>query len=320
VSRSNFTRSAFARTLTAHMCEWRARYDGSNAPIFGNWIDGVYPAFRDEATTAIAEDEVRLHDFAAAVTSSQMFALNLFMPWRSGTRGALEVRLARVLGTAIAIERVGFEWVPPGALLGEIDGDRPRPDEPATAVDVVLWGRDGEGARVALLLEVKLSEEGFTNCNGRESRGNRRPDVCASATKFFGDPADCYLRRPVRRRRDRRYWEIFGRSHGSVRAAFPGADESGPCPFAGHQQQPMRNLALAYALMQEGVVDRAWFGLCPHDQNPDVAREWTRWRALLPAAEIAPVLPASEVLAAGRDAGHGEWAQWMADRYRLAVR
>jgi hypothetical protein len=319
LSRSSFVPSPFARALTAHMCRWRTGYDGSHSPMFATWIEGVYPGFREDAVSAMAEDEVRLHDFSAAVTSSQMFALNLFIPWRRGGRAPLEARIAGALGKAIVLERVVFEWVPPGALLGEIDEDRPRPDEPATAVDVVLWGRDGGGARVALLLEVKLGEAGFTTCSGRESRGNRRPDVCASAAKFFGGPADCYLRRPVRRLRDRRYWEIFARSHGSFRAAFPGADESGPCPFAGQQQQPMRNLALAHALMQEGLVDRAWFGLCPHDQNPDVVREWTVWRGLLPGGEIAPVLPASEVLAAGRDAGHGAWAQWMAERYRLAI-
>lgn len=319
MNRPAFVPSAFARVLTAHMCEWRSRYDGSTAPMFARWSDGVYPAFREDAGTVISEDEVRLHDFSAAVTSSQMFALNLFIPWRRAPRDALEARVAKVVGSAIVIERLTFEWIPPGALLGEIDDDRPRPDEPATAVDVVLWGRDGQGARVAVLLEVKLGEEGFTTCGGKTSRGNRRPDVCASAATFFANPADCYLRRPVRRRRDRRYWEIFTQSHGSVRAAFPGADEAGPCPFAGHQQQPMRNLALAHALVQGGLVDRAWFGLCPHDQNPDVAREWDVWRRLLPPGDIAPVLLASDVLAAGRDAGHGQWARWMAERYRLQI-
>jgi hypothetical protein len=283
------------------------------------WQDGIYPGFRDEAAKAVVEDGVKLHDFAAAITSSQMFALNLFMPWRQGPRTALDGRLSKAVSEEIVVERVAFEWVPPGPLLGEIDGDCPRPDETATGVDVVLWGRDTAGARVALLLEVKLGEGGFTTCGGRDSSANRRPDVCASASRFFDNPADCYLRRPVRKIRDRRYWEIFARSHGSVRAAFPGADEAGPCPFAGHQQQPMRNLAIAHALVQETIVDRAWFGLCPHDENPDVPREWNTWRRLLPAGEKAPVLLASRVLEAGRDAGHSDWARWMTDRYRLPL-
>jgi hypothetical protein len=302
------------------MQDWRVRLDGSRVPLFDRWPDGIYADFREEAVAAVAEDEVRLHDYAVAITSSQMFALNLFIPWRRGERGHLEGRLALVLGEPFIVERVVFEWVPPGALLGEIAGDRPRRGEKATGVDVVLWGRDARGARVVLLLEVKLGEGGFTTCGGRTSTANQRPDVCASATTFFSDPGACYLRRPVRQKRDRRYWEIFATSYETVRAAFPGADDAGPCPFAEHQQQPMRNRALAHALVQEGLVDRAWFGLCPHDENPDVAREWAAWRALLPPTEPAPLLPASQVLAAGRDAGHTVWADWMADRYRLSLR
>jgi len=318
-SRLPFVPSPFARSLTAHMCAWRKRHDGSGHPMFANCSDGIPPAFRDEAASVVVEDGVRLHSHAEAVTSSQMFALNLFIPWRSGSRAALEARLASTLGASIVVERVAFEWVPPGALLGELEGDRPRDGEPATGVDVVLWGRDKTGARVALLLEVKLGEGEFTPCGGRNSSANRRTDVCASAATFFGDPGACYLRRPWRKTRDRRYWEIFAQSHGSVRAAFPGADEHGPCPFAGQQQQPMRNLALAHALVQEGIVDRSWFGLCPHDDNPDIAREWAAWRALLPTVGVAPVLAASVVIAAGRDAGHLEWAAWMAERYRISL-
>ena len=139
------------------------------------------------------------------------------------------------------METVRFEWVPPGALLGELEGDRPTDDEPATGVDVVLWSRLEDGRKAVVLVEVKLSEDGFTTCNGRRSRANRRRDVCDSARLFFGDPAACYLRRPKGKQRDRRHWQIFAGGHGSVREAFPGADMDGPCPLAGNAQQPMRN-------------------------------------------------------------------------------
>jgi hypothetical protein len=169
------------------------------------------------------------------------------------------------------------------------------------------------------MLEVKLGEGGFTKCGGLKSPANKRQDVCASAETFFSDPTACYLQHPKYKTRDRRYWGIFTAAHGGVRAAFPGATADGPCPFAGEQQQPMRNLALAQALVQEGLVGRAWFGLCHHDQNPDVAREWRRWKDLLPPDVSAPALLASRVLRAGHDDGHPEWAKWMAARYRLEL-
>jgi hypothetical protein len=81
----------------------------------------------------------------------------------------------------------------------------------------------------------------------------------------------------------------------------------------------MRNLALARALEQDAAVTRAWFGLCAHDDNPDVAEHWTSWRSLLPNSAMAPVVPASTVIAAGRDAGYGAWATWMSERYQVRV-
>jgi hypothetical protein len=51
--------------------------------------------------------------------------------------------------------------------------------------------------------------------------------------------------------------------------------------------------------------------------NPDVAEHWAEWRGLLPDHALAPVLRASDVVAAGPSDGHATWAGWMAERYRL---
>ncbi|MYH58782.1 MAG: hypothetical protein F4145_12495 [Boseongicola sp. SB0675_bin_26] len=313
---SAFKRTRFARELRAHMEDWSA--DACRRPpMWSHWSEGIHPDCRDLAREVQVADEVRLHKHAAHLLSSQVFALNLFLPFREGSRTALSERVSRTVGTRLLVEEVRFEWVPPGALLGELEGDRPGADEPATAVDVVMWSRLADGRRAAVLVEVKLSEDGFTSCNGRVSRWNRRQDVCESAEALFGDPNACYLRRPKGKRRDRRYWEIFAGSHGSVGDAFPGADLDGPCPFAGNAQQPMRNLAIARALEQEGMVDVAWFVLCAHDDNPDVAGHWNAWAVLLPDPDMAPLLPASAVIDAGDAEGYGAWATWMRERYRL---
>ena len=148
---------------------------------------------------------------------------------------------------------------------------------------------------------MKLTEAKFTHCNGRESRGNRRRDVCQSAQLFFGNPGNCYLTRPYRKSRDRRYWEIFTAGYGGVRQAFPNVDLSGGCPFAYDMQQPMRNLAIARAPEQEDVVQKAWYGLCVHDQNPDVTGHWSAWQDLLGQTTPAPLIPVSKVVRAGEE-------------------
>ena len=286
-------------------------------PMWAHWTDGVHPAFRDLAVEVQVVDEVRLHEYVEHLLSSQAFALNLFLPFREGKRERLSECVSTVIGTRIFVDEVRFEWVPPGALLGELEGDRPVGEERATAVDVVLWSRLEDGRRAVVLIEVKLSEEGFTTCNGRDSRGNRRKHVCKSARLFLSDSNACYLRRPWRKRRDRRYWEIFTSAHGSVGDAFPGTALDGPCPFAGNAQQPMRNLAIARGLEQEGTVAEAWFVLCAHDDNPDVRKHWNEWAELLPEPAMAPRLPASAVVGAGEADGNRAWARWMRERYRL---
>ena len=285
--------------------------------MWADWKDGVYLDYRDLAERAIRADSVGLHRYAGHLLSSQAFAFNLFLPFREGERDRLDRRVSGLVGEELTIDRVVFEWTPPGHLLCEIDGEWPGPEEPATAVDVALWGWLANGRRAAVLIEVKLTEDKFTHCNGRDSRGNRRKDVCQSAKVFLENPQDCYLRRPLRKQRDRRYWEIFIRSHGSLQNAFPNAKQNGECPFAYDMQQPMRNLAIALGLEQEDTVQRAWYVLCAHDRNPDIAGHWQAWQRLVGDATPTPFLPASEVVRAGEEQGLMDWAKYMRERYRL---
>ena len=213
---------SFAALLQAHLEEWRAGVDGSRRRYWGNWAAGIHPEYRELAQAAVRDDAVRLHRYSAHLRSSQVFAFNLFLPFREGNREHLSRRVGAAIGTELSIEDVRFEWVPQGHILGELHGERPEDNEAATGVDVVLWGRLPDGARCAVLIEVKLSETDFTHCNGRTSPANRRRDVCDSADLFFADPSACYLTRPLHQRRDRRYWEIFAGAHDSLSEAFPG--------------------------------------------------------------------------------------------------
>ena len=87
--------------------------------------------------------------------------------------------------------------------------------------------------------------------------------------------------------------------------------------LSGNAQQPMRNLAIAQALEQEGMVARAWFVLCAHDDNSDVQKHWKSWSELLPNPTMAPMLPAAVIIDVGEAEEHNAWAGWMRERYRL---
>ena len=228
VSNHSIHGKLFADSLQDHLEDWRDDVDGSRVKWWNHWVDGIHSEYRTLAQEMVQTDAVKLHQHIAHLRSSQAFAFNLFLPFREGSRSKLSSRLSDLLGVPVSIEEVRFEWVPPGEILGEIRGDRPSPREPATAVDVVLWCRVEDGAKAIVLFEVKLSEPNFTYCNGRTSTANDRTDVCESARVFFEDPRACYLRRPSRSWRDRRYWKIFAESYGSVHEPSQVLTSAGP--------------------------------------------------------------------------------------------
>ena len=182
-----------------------------------------------------------------------------------------------------------------------------------------LHVEDDNGRTGLVLVEVKLSEGGFTHCNGTRSVANKRKDVCASAATFFDDPRACYLRRTRHARRDRRYWDIFDAAFGSVRAAVPGFTGE-RCPFEGDHQQLMRNHALALGLIQAGEVAFAAFGLVHHPDNHHVVEPWEHYRSLVADASPLFRIPATELInaAADQSAPWSDWACYMRERYMLA--
>jgi hypothetical protein len=284
------------------------------------WQDGLHPQVIAEAERLVEEGTLPLHDYARALNSSQAFALNLFLPFRVGRTDGLTAFLSERLGRQVTVTGVEFEYFGSGDLLAEIGGARPGPEDRLTQADVAVHLRDADGCPGLLLVEVKLTEGGFTTCGGARSRGNRDPGPCNDAATFFEAPSRCYLRRPYRASRDRRYWEIFARSHGSLRGAFPGADASGPCPFRGDWQQPMRNHALAVAAVDAGLA-RFWaLALVHHDDNPDVVGPWDAYAAAAVDRDHLHRWPATQLLTALADAlpfTDPPVAPWLRARYLL---
>ena len=84
----------FAERLQRHMKEWRERIDGSSALRWRRWTDGVYPAYRGLVETVARTDSVKLSGQVDHRRSSQVFAFNLFLPFRWGGRALLSERVS----------------------------------------------------------------------------------------------------------------------------------------------------------------------------------------------------------------------------------
>jgi hypothetical protein len=319
-----FQRTEFGERLIRHAMRDRARRETGSpesrtSPMFADWRDGLHPWFRDAAADLVRDEDVRLHPHAAAVNSSMAFAFNLFMPFRVAGSTVLEELLGVALKQSLTVSAVGFEFGGPTHVLGECAGTEPTADEKFTASDVAVHVTDQAGRRGVVLIEVKLSEGGYTHCGGATSRGNRRLDVCASAATFFAEPGACYLRRPYRAQRDRRYWDILAAEFGSVQQAVP-RYEGERCPFELDYQQMMRNHTLALGLVQAGEVEFAAFGLVHHPDNLDVIEPWKRYRNIVADDSQLFDIPADVIVDAASAQGGTwpDWADFMRERYLLA--
>jgi len=289
-------------------------------PLWPGWESNLHPALLGEARSLVDSGALPLHNYAHALNSSQAFAMNLFLPFRVGSSDGLNSFLIEALGRSVEVTGVELEYYGSGDLLAEMPGSTPGPDDKYTAADVALHLRDDQGDVGLLLVEVKLSEAGFTRCGGVKSRGNRDHAPCRSTRVFFESPDRCYLQRPYHATRDRRYWKIFEDAHGSLAASFPGAATDGPCPFEGDWQQPMRNHALCLSAVQAQRASFWHLALLHHDDNPDVVSEWDTYSASTADSRQIHRWPASSLIDAldvalpDEDPAPGQWTR---DRYLL---
>lgn len=246
-----------------------------------------------------------VHRYALHHRSSQAFALNLFAPLDA--EGVVE--LFHAVGfDAMPTESVEFEYSDPSDRLAEA---RPQSAH-RTQVDVVLRGTSPSGNRVVLLVEIKFTEVDFGWCSAYENSANPFRDVCRSAGLFGRQPDRCFQLSNHGAGR-RRYDQLLR----DVAVAEPsGCREDGGCIVRKSLNQPMRNLALAHLLLEDGDADRVAYALCAPAAHPTIWRRFAEFRAAFPDTETRQCasLTAEDVAALHPDGGAA-----VKERYPIAM-
>lgn len=220
---------------------------------------GIVPEAQ-AAYLALAERGVT-HRHVDHVRSSQAFALNLFAGLDDSQLAALWALIAPDVTDELDL---GFEYTDPDDSLGEAQPARPH----QTQVDVVLRGRTAEGLRRAAFIKVKLSETAFGSCSAFQSDRNDTRSHCHSPGPWGGDPINCFQLRNLDTAPSRRYDTHLSPNWIAATGAHA-------CEFL-DLNQPMRNVALARALLNRGEADTVAFALCAPGGNRNVWRQWTR--------------------------------------------
>lgn len=285
--------------LARHLAA-RAEADGitlDGGVFWPNTADGLEPAAALVYERLIAEGLA--HHMVGHVRSSQAFALNLFAPLGASER----VAVAEAVGVdATEVSEARLEWSDPDDALGERTNASPH----ATQVDVILDCVAADGKKTALLIEVKLSEHDFNGCSAWLAPANDRLDVCNTTGPFGSDTGACFQLRNHGREHRRKYDIALG----PLNAAGDGGH--GGCWFRLSGNQPMRNVALARTLVNEGTVDEAVVALCAPRGHRSIWRRWTEAKALLATAGIGLADLPAEVVANARASSAG-----LAERYLL---
>lgn len=283
----------------AHHLAARAQADGvtlGGGVFWPNATDGLEPAAVLVHERLVADGLA--HHMIGHVRSSQAFALNLFCPLDEAGR----VAVAKAAGIdAVEVSEPRFEWSDPEDALGERTHASPH----ATQVDVVMECVAASGKKVALLIEVKLSEHDFNGCSAWLAPANDSLTVCKTAGPFGNNPAECFQLRNHGREHRRKYDIALG-------PLALAETKDGGCWFRFGGNQPMRNVSLARILISRGEVDDAVVALCAPTAHRAIWRRWSEAKAHLDGTGITlSDLPAEVIVGAHED------GRTLAERYLL---
>jgi hypothetical protein len=208
---------------------------------------------------------------------------------------------------AAEVDEPRFEWSDPEDALGERTHASPH----ATQVDVILDCVTKRGRKIALLIEVKLSEHDFNGCSAWLAPTNDRLKVCETAGPFGNNHAECFQLRNHGREHRRHYDTALG-----PLSAAPTAEDAG-CWFRFGGNQTMRNVALARTLVGRGDVDDAVFALCAPRAHRAIWRRWAEAKARLAGAGITMSDVPAEVVVSQHAPGGALPERYLPERYLL---
>ncbi len=281
--------------------------------LYHDMADNLFPPIKHGFLQYVYDSGMPLHDFVNHVRSSQMFCINLFYHLIKNE----PENLLKILGDAsstrlIKLLSFEFEFSAEDNYLGEWKSDLNRPEEYVTATDLFIKAKDDANNTVGYLIEVKFSENDFTNCGGYSSKGNTHENkmACEDGMILLNDYNSCYLQGVHGKSRlKRNYLNYFDKTD------FNHSSFSGKCPFI-KNHQCIRNHSLLKALIDKQKIDRGFFVLVYHDQNADLIKEWTDYEAILANSAKSEILSIN----AGRfinESGEENYKNYFRDRYLI---
>ncbi len=282
----------FQKSIEKHLIDFKSNRQYLPPTNKKKWLyhdmsDNLFPPIKHGFLQYVYDKGMPLHDFVNHVRSSQIFCINLFYHFiKNEPEKLLDVLSFYTNSKLKKIKNFEFEFSPYANILGEWKSDNNRPEEYVTATDLYLQIYDEKDQIVGFLIEVKFSENDFTNCGGFNSKGNTGSSkiVCNDGKQLFTDFKTCYLQGAHGKSKLRRkYLDFFNKSD------FNEAAFSNKCPFI-FNHQCIRNHSLLKALVSDKKINYGYFILVHHDLNVSIIQEWEKYKELLNSSTLQEII------------------------------
>jgi hypothetical protein len=256
----------------------------------------------------------RLHKHFNHMASSQAANINLFLPI------LLNPRVDAILGDLNhEFARLGIEhldhgwriefWDEPFGVLAD------KKATTGTDADIAISYYNHDGELCLWLIEHKLTEAEFTQCNGFKSKGRKeRHDCTRSFAEIINKKATCYYHDGCKYN----YWNITEANMDF----FANHAKYTECPFRGGLNQLWRNQLLALAVENDGrqPYKHTHFSVVRHPENNHLTKTLAAYKDLTNNNPKFSTFTSAEVIeAAERQADEGlrDWIAWYRGLYRL---
>lgn len=225
-------------------------------------LDSNYlPSIRSDATATL--EDVKRHIYFDHLNSSQAACFNLFVPL------SLDKKLSNEAFTGLIPEfkellDIKFEYSDPKDYLNERKGRNDNKRNIGTDSDIAIFYLNIEDEKCLCLLEHKLSEKEFTNCNAVKSKNNHNKDKCNDFSQIWSNAENCYYQSGKKYN----YWGLTADKNSFFDVNLL-SKHLGICPFKGSLQQLWRNMLMVQAIENdpENEIKKTYFGVIYHAEN-----------------------------------------------------
>jgi len=224
------------------------------------------PSIRKDVIESLVD--VKRHVYFDHLNSSQAACFNLFVPLSLDKNLSNQVFVDLIPGFKELLS-IKFEYSDPKDYLNERKGRNDNKHNIGTDSDIAIFYLNQEDEKCLCLLEHKLTEKEFTNCNAIKSKNNHNKDKCYNFKQIWLNTEYCYYQSGKKYN----YWHLTKNSNTFFDTSVLLAHE-GICPFKGSNQQLWRNMLMAQAIESdpENLIQKAYFGVVYHQENEKLFR------------------------------------------------